>query len=82
METENDQPFLAIPYTAPLASYERTSLVRMDLPVSALVAAGLPVRISDPAAQASADVLVGEDGRARAVRVISISTSDWNGSYK
>jgi hypothetical protein len=45
----------------------------MEMPVAALIAAGLPLAISDPAAQAKADVLIGEDGRPRAVRLISIS---------
>jgi hypothetical protein len=47
----------------------------MDLPASALIAAGLPVHVSDPGARAGADVVAGEDGRARAVRLISVSDS-------
>lgn len=66
-------PFIPIPYTAPLAPEERADVVQVDLPVSALIAAGLPLPISDPGARARADVMVSEDGRARAVRLISIS---------
>jgi len=72
---ENDAPFVSIPFTAPLAPYERADVVRVELPVSALIAAGLPVRVPDPAARARADLLVSEDGRARAVRLISVSDS-------
>ena len=72
---ENDAPFVPIPFTAPLAPYERADVVRVELPVSALIAAGLPVRVPDPAARARADLLVSEDGRARAVRLISVSDS-------
>jgi hypothetical protein len=68
-----EAPFIAIPYTLPLDPYERASVVRMDLPVAALIAAGLPVGMMDPAAQARTDVLVGQDGRARAVRLIAVS---------
>jgi len=70
----DSRPFVAIPYTVPLAPYERAEVVRMDLPVSAVIAAGLPLEVSDSGAQARADVLVGEDGRARAIRLLSIST--------
>ena len=71
-----EQPFIAIPYTLPLEPYERADVMRMDLPVTALIAAGLPMSMADPAASARADVLVGQDGRARAIRLISISTSN------
>jgi hypothetical protein len=70
----SQQPFIAIPYTLPLEPYERADVMRMDLPVAALIAVGLPMSMADPAALARADVLVGQDGRARAVRLISIST--------
>lgn len=72
------QPFVFIPYTIPLAPEERTEVIRMDLPVAALIGAGLPLQVADPGAHAQADVLVGEDGRARAVRLISISTYTLN----
>jgi hypothetical protein len=70
---DTDPPFLPIPYTQPLQPGERAEVVRMDMPVAALIAAGFPVATSDAGAEASADVIIGEDGRARAVRLISIS---------
>jgi len=73
---EPEQPFIAIPYTLPLEPYERADVMRMDVPVAALIAAGLPMSMVDPGASARADVLVGQDGRARAVRLISISSSN------
>src|ERR1051325_10404521 len=33
-----EEPFLKIPYVAPLAPYERTNVMRMDVPVAALIA--------------------------------------------
>jgi hypothetical protein len=72
---EPEQPFIAIPYTAPLGPDERADIVRMDLPVSALIAAGFPLGVADPGASARADLVVSQDGRARAVRLISISNS-------
>jgi hypothetical protein len=65
------EPFVQIPYVAPLAPYERTEVMRMDVPVAALIAAGFEVHVADPAAIIRADVLVGQDGRPHAIRLIS-----------
>jgi hypothetical protein len=46
----------------------------MEIPVTALIAAGFHVGVTDPAATVQADVLVSEDGRARAIRPLSV----WN----
>ena len=71
---EAEQPFVAIPYVLPPGPYERVEIVRMQVPVAALIAAGLRVETADPSAQAEADVLIGQDGRPRAVRLVSISS--------
>jgi len=73
---ESDQPFVPIPYVAPLGPYEQAQVVRMEVPVSQLIAAGLPMRTTDVGAQAEADVVVGQDGRARAVRLVSVSSTE------
>jgi len=73
-EAQSEQPFVPIPYVLPPAPDERVEVVRMELPVAALIAAGLEVRTADPGAQAEADVIFGQDGRARAVRLVSISS--------
>ena len=58
--------FLQIPYVVPPAPYERTEVVRMDVPDAALISAGF--RMEAPAADSvSADVVVGQDGRPLAV---------------
>jgi anti-sigma factor RsiW len=67
------EAFFAIPYTLPLAPGERTEIVRMDMPVAAMIAAGWPLDVADSGARAQADVLLGEDGRARAIHLVSIS---------
>jgi hypothetical protein len=66
-----DAPFLEIPYLAPLAPYERVSVMRLEVPVAELVAAGFVVHGTEPGGTVTADVLVGQDGRARAFRLIS-----------
>jgi hypothetical protein len=43
---------------------------RLDLPVTALIAAGFEVRVPDLSAAIPADVLVGQDGRALALRPV------------
>jgi hypothetical protein len=70
---ESESPFIPIPYVAPLDPYERVDVVRMELSVSELVAAGLQVDTDDAGASVQADVVVGQDGRARAFRLVSIS---------
>jgi len=68
-----ERPFLEIPYTAPLAPYERTRIVRMDVPVAALIAAGFEVHAPDTGGALQADVLFGQDGRAHAIRLVTNS---------
>jgi hypothetical protein len=70
------EPFIAIPYTLPLDPRERAAVVRMEMPVAALAAVGLRVAAPDSSASAQADVIVGEDGRMRAIRLLSISNSN------
>lgn len=72
----DEAPFVAIPYTVPLASWERATVMRMEMPATALAAVGLTTTIPDPRASAQTDVIVGEDGRIRAIRILSISTSN------
>jgi hypothetical protein len=74
VEAEAERPFVPIPYVLPPGPYERVEVVRMKLPVSELIAAGFRMQTADLGAQAEADVMVGQDGRARAVRLVSISS--------
>jgi len=69
---DSEPQFVRIPFSAPLAPYERAEIVRADIPVAALTAAGFNVATSDTSATAQADLLIGEDGIAHAVRLISI----------
>jgi hypothetical protein len=66
-----DAAFVPIPYVQALDPYETATVMRMDVPVAALISVGYKVDASDPTALVKADVLVGEDGRAHAVRVLS-----------
>jgi hypothetical protein len=73
---QDAEPFTAIPYTVPLDPRERVTVRRVAIPVAALVAIGLTAPAPDPAASAQADVVVGEDGRIRAIRLVAFESSD------
>jgi hypothetical protein len=66
----HEQPFVEIPYVAPLAPYERVAVRRMDVPVTALIAVGFETHARDLGAAIPADVIVGQDGRALAFRLV------------
>jgi hypothetical protein len=68
--TPEADPFIAIPYTVPLAPEERATVVRMTLSAAAMAAVGFPFQ---PGVPQQADVLISEDGRARAIRIVANS---------
>ena len=66
---------VAIPYAPPLAEGDRAEMVRVSMPVMTLVSWGLvaPAAVApnrNPYTRVNADLLLGEDGIARAVRLI------------
>jgi hypothetical protein len=65
-----DTGFVGIPYVAPIDPRENATIVRMEIRAATLIAAGYKVS-AEPDAVIPADVLVGEDGRAHAVRLPS-----------
>ncbi len=64
------EPLMRIPYSAALEPTDRAELVRVSLPVAQLLYWGFPVSGTEPDIRLNADVLVGGDGLARAVRLI------------
>ena len=73
---KDEEGFVPLPYTVPVSPEEPTTVWRMEIPVARLRAVGYRVQVSDPDAVVEADVLVSQDGRARAIRPISISNSN------
>jgi hypothetical protein len=71
-----EAPFQRIPYSADLAPNERAEVLRVDMPVSAFAAAGIQIATADTGATARADLIVGEDGMARAFRILSVSSNE------
>jgi hypothetical protein len=62
--------FVIVPGAAALPPLESGSLVRMDVPVSLLPSLGLTPP-STTAAKVKADLIVGQDGLTRAVRLVN-----------
>jgi hypothetical protein len=65
------EEFVAVPYSMPIGPNERAELVRVNVSVAALEQWGLRVSAFDPGQRVNADVVIGEDGLARAVRLVS-----------
>ena len=71
----SDEGFVEVPYAPPLAPGEFVSVIRQELEPAALVRMGLPTNgLGD--APVMADVVIGEDGFPRAVRVADETTNE------
>ncbi len=66
--TPDEGGFVPVPFVPPIASYERSSVVSMEIPVATLLALGYRIA-ADPSLVLQAYVLLGEDGRMHAVRL-------------
>lgn len=62
--------FIPLVQAGPYTQAEEGHLVRVELPRSALASFGLPVNAEAPAGRVKADVLLGQDGVARAIRFV------------
>lgn len=62
--------FTVVPDAALLPPLESGSLVRMELPVSILPSLGMTPPATGHATEVTADVIVGQDGLPRAVRLV------------
>jgi hypothetical protein len=63
--------FISWPGAAALPSLESGEVVRTELPASVIPLLGLPSEVRAAGAMVPADVIVGQDGRPRAVRLVS-----------
>jgi hypothetical protein len=62
--------FLPVGYTSPMNLQDGGQVMRVELPRSALAGFGLPVNMNRVNERVKADVLVGRDGQARAIRFV------------
>jgi hypothetical protein len=69
-DSEVASDFFPLTYEEDSAPMESGQLIRVQMPRSALVSFGLPVNVERADAPVTADLLVGEDGLARAIRFV------------
>jgi hypothetical protein len=63
--------FMLIPAAAGLPALESASIVRMELPLSALPGYGVAIAPDAAGSAVQADLLVGQDGQARGIRLVT-----------
>jgi hypothetical protein len=67
---ETEAPFIPIPYATPLDPSERVEIVRVNLSATGLASLGLRVWGAQPDMRVNAELILGENGLARAVRLV------------
>jgi hypothetical protein len=72
-ESVEEQPFVQIPYAPPFTTYDEGQILRVNMKGSSIRRMGIPVA----AQQVQADLLVGNDGLPRAVRLVSHSPNTY-----
>ena len=63
--------FVSLPTAVGLPSLESGRIVRVEVPIAMLPSLGFDIGPDPPQALVEADVLVGQDGQPRAIRLIS-----------
>jgi hypothetical protein len=69
-EEETDASFYPLPEAEALPAVENAMVVRVQLPVSSLELMGVPISEERADASVQAELLLGEDGLARGVRLV------------
>ena len=64
--------FIALPYAQSEVPLEQPVIVRVQIPVSELSGMGMPFASGTAREEVNADLLVGQDGVARAVRLVEL----------
>ena len=67
--------FVALPAAAGLPDFESGRIIRIDLPVASLPAYGVEVIPDLRRSDVEADLLVGQDGQPRAIRLVTVSSN-------
>jgi len=62
--------FVDLPWTAGLPAFESGEIVRMDVPVASLPTYGIDISSGAGKGPVEADILIGQDGFARAIRLV------------
>jgi hypothetical protein len=72
--SEETEEFVELPAAARLPRFESGMVVRVELPASSLPAYGFPIMPDGARKPVTADVLVGQDGQPRAIRLVSMQS--------
>lgn len=76
VETINEaDEFVELPAAARLPRFESGVIVRVELDVTSLPAYGFPIMPDSTRRPVEADVLVGQDGQPRAIRLVRMQTA-------
>ena len=67
--------FVTLPGAAELPQFESGTIVRVELPVASLPGYGVDISRAGGTGPVEADVLVGQDGQMRAIRLVTSRTS-------
>lgn len=67
--------FVAIPGADGLPDFESGQIIRMEIPLSSLPTYGIEILPDAQRSPVEADLLVGQDGQARAIRLVTTSAS-------
>lgn len=66
--------FVDLPWTSGLPAFESGEIVRMDIPVASLPTYGIDISSGAGKGPVEADVLIGQDGFARAIRLVTTTS--------
>ena len=69
-----ENEFVTLPAAQQLPRFESGMVVRVELPASSLPAYGFPIMPEGARTPVTADVLVGQDGQPRAIRLVSMQS--------
>ncbi len=70
-DESNSGEFIPLPNAEQVGENDDVNVVRMEVPRSAMLAVGLPVSLGRESELVEADVMLGSDGLARAVRFVN-----------
>ena len=68
--------FVPLPIAAGLPDFESGEIVRLELPVTSLPGFGVEMPSAAGARSVQADLLIGQDGQPRAIRLVTASSND------
>ena len=74
--------FVELPGAAGLPQFESGTIVRLELPVASLPAYGIEIPAAADERPVEADLLVGQDGLTRAIRLVARSNDTTSHNYR